>query len=69
MSLLAIRAVHLFVAFTSADGYKKLLSHLGPDPKVCYPIVCDPKMYLDTFLQDKSLFLVTLGPKLPCQFL
>jgi amidase len=41
------RAMELFVALTSADGYKKLTSHLGPDP------------------QEKSLFLVTVGPKLP----
>ncbi|TDL24037.1 amidase signature enzyme [Rickenella mellea] len=37
----------LFASLTSADGYKKLLSHLGPDPR------------------ESSLFLVTLGPRLP----
>ena len=26
--------MELFVALTSADGYKKLTSHLGPDPQV-----------------------------------
>jgi len=41
------QALSLFAALTSADGYKTLLSHLGPDPK------------------ENSLFLVTLGPKLP----
>jgi len=41
------RAMEIFVALTSADGYKKLTSHLGPDA------------------QEKSLFLVTLGPRLP----
>ncbi|KAH8111020.1 amidase signature enzyme [Phellopilus nigrolimitatus] len=44
---LAREAMYLFVALTSADGYKTLLDHLGPDPK------------------ESSLFLVTLGPKLP----
>ncbi|TEB29057.1 amidase [Coprinellus micaceus] len=38
---------NLFVALTSSDGYKTLLSHLGPDKK------------------ESSLFLSTLGPKLP----
>jgi Asp-tRNA(Asn)/Glu-tRNA(Gln) amidotransferase A subunit family amidase len=42
----AARAFELFAALTSSDGYKSLVSHLGPDPK------------------EKSLFLVTLGPKL-----
>jgi len=41
------RALGLFAGLSSADGYKTLTSHLGPDPK------------------EKSLFLVTLGPKLP----
>lgn len=27
-------AFKIFVGLTSADGYKTLLSHLGPDPKV-----------------------------------
>jgi hypothetical protein len=26
--------MELFVALTSADGYKKTTSHLGPDPQV-----------------------------------
>lgn len=42
----AAAACNIFVGLTSADGYKTMLSHLGPDPK------------------EKSLFLVTLGPKL-----
>lgn len=25
----------VFTAVTAADGFKTLLSHLGPDPKVC----------------------------------
>lgn len=45
----AAKALCIFIALTSADGYKTLLSHLGPDPK------------------EKSLFLVTLGPKLGCE--
>ncbi|THH09917.1 hypothetical protein EW145_g1672 [Phellinidium pouzarii] len=44
---LAREAMYLFAALTSADGYKTLLSHLGPDPK------------------DSSLFIATLGSKLP----
>ncbi|KAG8983234.1 hypothetical protein FRB90_006210, partial [Tulasnella sp. 427] len=40
-------AARIFVALTSADGYKTLTSHIGPDP------------------QDRTLFLVTLGSKLP----
>jgi len=27
-------ACDIFVGLTSADGYKTMLSHLGPDPKV-----------------------------------
>ena len=27
-------AFKVFVGLTSADGYKTMLSHLGPDPKV-----------------------------------
>lgn len=27
-------ALKVFVGLTSADGYKTMLSHLGPDPKV-----------------------------------
>ncbi|KAI5121616.1 hypothetical protein M0805_001147 [Coniferiporia weirii] len=30
---LAREAMYIFVALTSSDGYKTLLSHLGPDPK------------------------------------
>ena len=33
---LATRAIEIFASITSADGYSKLLSHLGPDPKVCH---------------------------------
>jgi hypothetical protein len=29
----ANKALFVFVALVSADGYKTLLSHLGPDPK------------------------------------
>ena len=32
--LLAIRAFEIFVGLTSSDGYRTMLSHLGPDPKV-----------------------------------
>lgn len=32
--LLAAAACNIFVGLTSADGYKTMLSHLGPDPKV-----------------------------------
>jgi amidase len=36
------QALRLFTAITSADGYKKLTEHLGPDPKVwsskCFPL-------------------------------
>jgi hypothetical protein len=31
---LAGRASEILVGLTAADGYKKMLSHLGPDPKV-----------------------------------
>uniref|UniRef100_A0A8H7XRN7 amidase n=1 Tax=Psilocybe cubensis TaxID=181762 RepID=A0A8H7XRN7_PSICU len=40
-------AFNLFAAITSADGYKSMLSHLGPDEK------------------ENSLFLATLGPRVP----
>lgn len=33
-SNLASRALELFAGLTSSDGYKALLSHLGPDKKV-----------------------------------
>ena len=32
--LLAAAACNIFAGLTSADGYKTMLSHLGPDPKV-----------------------------------
>jgi hypothetical protein len=35
------RAIHLFVALTSSDGYKGMLSHLGPDAQVERdPFIC-----------------------------
>lgn len=46
-----IEAARVFVALTSADGYKTLTSHIGPDPR------------------DRTLFLVTLGSKIPCKHL
>ncbi|KII87208.1 hypothetical protein PLICRDRAFT_113002 [Plicaturopsis crispa FD-325 SS-3] len=49
------QAFEAFVALTSADGYKRLTSHLGPDPQAsAYCFAC-----------ESSLFLVTLGPRLP----
>ncbi|KIO26468.1 hypothetical protein M407DRAFT_24192 [Tulasnella calospora MUT 4182] len=42
-----LEAARVFVALTSADGYKTLTSHIGPDPR------------------DRTLFLVTLGSKIP----
>ena len=64
-SSIAREAMYLFVALTSADGYKSLLDHLGPDPKV--RLVSHSKIfkYTDGLLQESSLFLVTLGPKVP----
>jgi len=35
------RALEIFIGLTSADGYKGLLSHLGPDPK-------EPAMFITT---------------------
>ncbi|KAF8661366.1 hypothetical protein AX16_001460 [Volvariella volvacea WC 439] len=42
-----IDAFSVFAGIAAGDGYKTMLSHLGPDPK------------------DSSLFLATLGPRLP----
>ena len=33
-TLIASTACDIFIALTSADGYKTMLSHLGPDKKV-----------------------------------
>ncbi|KAG2369045.1 amidase signature domain-containing protein [Suillus spraguei] len=46
-------AMEVFLGLTSSDGYKKMLSHLDSDP------MAKPD------LQEDSLFLVTLGPRLP----
>lgn len=32
--IVASCALEIFVGLTSADGYKKITSHLGPDPQV-----------------------------------
>ncbi|KAG5353559.1 hypothetical protein C0989_005532 [Termitomyces sp. Mn162] len=41
VSFSAPEAFNIFVGLTSADGYKKMLSHLGPDPKVWNKYDCD----------------------------
>ncbi|KDR65722.1 hypothetical protein GALMADRAFT_260127 [Galerina marginata CBS 339.88] len=59
------RAVNLFVALTSSDGYKTMLSHLGPDPKesALFLVTLGPKLpsvvrtfaawILESFMGDK----------------
>jgi hypothetical protein len=58
--------MEIFIGLTAGDGYKTLLSHLGPDPQVSVVTVwLSCKRLIDMVLQEESLFLVTLGPKLP----
>ncbi|EGO24971.1 hypothetical protein SERLADRAFT_370184 [Serpula lacrymans var. lacrymans S7.9] len=44
---LPLEVMKVFVGLATADGYERILSHLGPDPK------------------ESSMFLSTIGPKLP----
>ena len=68
-TLAASIACDLFVALTSADGYKTLLSHLGPDAKVwwCSTGLLWNLLIRVCWVQENALFLVTLGPRLPCE--
>lgn len=58
------------MGLTSADGYKTLLSHLGPDKKVRSSNFLAYCIHVDEayVVQESSMFLVTLGPRLPGEF-
>ncbi|RDB20927.1 putative amidase PB8B6.03 [Hypsizygus marmoreus] len=61
----AAQAFNIFVGLTSADGYKKMLSHIGPDPteKSLFLVSIGPRMFsfirnfaawtLETFFSDR----------------
>ncbi|KAG6890091.1 hypothetical protein C0995_012040 [Termitomyces sp. Mi166 len=59
-------AFNIFVGLTSADGYKKLLSHLGPDPKEnsLWLVTSVPK--LPSFVRSLASWMIekVLGDKI-----
>lgn len=60
-------AMGTFVGLATADGYRRMLSTVESDPKVLSHLSQDV-IFLSkrkAFSQESSLFLSTLGPKLP----
>ncbi|KAG6821457.1 hypothetical protein H0H93_010181 [Arthromyces matolae] len=62
----AVEALNIFVGLTSADGYKTMLSHLGPDPKdsSLFLVAIGPK--LPSFFRSLAAWAIeaTLGDKI-----
>lgn len=69
-----VEMARIFVALTAADGHQTLLSHLGPDDKVCESCMIISSVYVRCVTvmhlsqKDATLFLMTLGPRLPGKY-
>lgn len=59
----AAEAFNIFIALNSADGFKTLLSHLGPDPHVSFRPFSFIN-WLERAKQDRSLTGAVYGPML-----
>ncbi|KAG5634768.1 hypothetical protein H0H81_000838 [Sphagnurus paluster] len=54
----AADAFNIFVGLTAADGYKKMLSHLGPDPKETslWLVTTGPRLY--SFVRTSAAWMI-----------
>lgn len=61
----AMAAMEVFVGLLTADGYKVTLSHLKADPQASPTHECRIYISYNPGRQESSLFLTTIGPRLP----